>query len=116
MRYILCLLAFALSLTAATETASVTVPDAQATQLAAIIESWIDGQVKPDGTLKYAGDTMRDRRQALLDAILRDGVRRVVRQACNQFPADCPSAIKTGRATEATGKASGKAALDELIQ
>lgn len=105
MRTLLYLLALALPLTAATETASVTVPNAQAAQLAVIVESWIQGQTNPDGSLKYPGVTVAARRGALLDSILREGVRRVIRQACGQFPADCPAAIKAGIDDKATAEA-----------
>ena len=117
MRRLLCSLAFiALPLMAATETATVTVPNAQAAQLATIIESWIQGQKLPDGSLKYPGATVKDRRGALLDAILRDGVRRVIRQACSQFPADCPANIKSRIADKATAELSIETEVVTLIQ
>ena len=118
MRYLLCSLAIALALPlmAATETASVTVPNDKAAQLATIVESWIQGQVNPDGTPKYPGATKADRRQALLNAILRDGVRRVVKQGCIQTPADCTADIKAARDAEAKGKSDAKVALEDLIQ
>ena len=94
MKTLLCLLALALPLSAATETGTVTVPNAQVAGLATVVESWIQAQKKPDGSLKYPGATKADRRQSLLDSILRDSVRHVIRQACSQFPADCPVAIK----------------------
>ncbi len=111
MKILLCLLTLALPLAAATETGSVTVPNAQAAQLATIIESWIQAQELPDGSLKYSGATVAARRGALLDTILRDGVRRVIRQACNQFPADCPTAIKV----RIDDKAAAEGAIDTEV-
>ncbi len=116
MTKLLCLLALALPLMAATETGSVTVPDAQAAQLATIIESWIQGQELPDGSLKYPGATVAARRGALLDAILRDGVRRVIRQACSQFPADCPANIKARIADKATAEGAIDTEVVTLVQ
>jgi hypothetical protein len=116
MKNILCLLAIALPLAAATETATVTVRDADSAQFAAIVESWIQGQVNPDGSLKYDGATQGARRQVLFDAILRNGMRRVVEQACIQFPADCTRGIKVARSAEAGGKADAATALEALIR
>ncbi len=116
MKTLLCLLALALPLAAATETGSVTVPNAQAAQLATIIESWIQGQELPDGSLKYPGATVAARRGALLDTILRDGVRRVIRQACNQFPADCPMNIRARIDTKATADSGITTEVETLVQ
>ena len=115
---LLCVLALALALplNAATETATVTVPDAQAAQLATIIESWIQGQKLSDGSLKYPGATVGDRRGALMNAILRDGLRRVIRQACSQFPADCPTPIKARIADKATAELSIETEVVTLVQ
>ncbi len=85
---------FVASLGAATETAIVTVPDAKVAELVTIIELWIQGQTNLDGSLKYPGPTAGDRRRAKFDDILRKGVRGLIRQACGQFPTDCPQSIK----------------------
>jgi hypothetical protein len=113
---LLCLLVIALPLTAATETAVVTVPDAQAAGLATLMEAWIQGQVNADGTLKYPGATQILRRQEVFNAILRDGVRNVVRQACSQFPASCPSAIKTQQDAALTADADKSTAINGIVQ
>lgn len=114
----LCLLALALALPlmAATETGSVTVPDAKAAQLATIVESWIQAQRNPDDTLKYPGATVAARRGSLLDAILRGGVRRVIRQACSQFPADCPTDIKAQIDTHATSDSGITLEVGDIVQ
>ena len=116
MKYLLLFLVIALPLIAVTETASVTVPGAQAIDLATIVESWIQGQVKPDGSLKYPVVKKSDRRQTLFDAILRDGVRRVVRQACSQFPADCPAVIKSHVEDKVTAASGVDTEIEAIIQ
>ena len=116
MNKLFCLLALAVPLMAATETASVTVPNAQAAQLATIVESWIQGQTNPDGSLKYPGATAAVRRGALLDTILREGVRRVIRQACSQFPANCPASIQAGINDKATAEATIDTEVGTIIQ
>lgn len=116
MKQLLCLLAFVLPLTAATETAAITVPNPQAAQLAVLLESLIQSQTNPDGSLKFPGGTVAARRQSLFNQIFRDGVRRVIRGACAQFPNDCPGAIKRARAARKTADRDEDAAVGDIVR
>ena len=106
----------AVSLIAATETATITVPNAQASELATVVELWIQTQVKPDGSLKYPGMTVQDRRSSLLDSLLRKGVQDVIRQACGNFPAECPTAIKNKIAARKIAGDAIDTEVDLLVQ
>ncbi len=116
MKILLCLLALALPLGAATQTGNITVPDPLVPDLKTIVEKWIQGQTNDDGTLKYPGLDEDIRRQALLDTLLRDGVRRVVVQACLQFLTDCPQDIKDKINAKATADADITAEVENIVQ
>lgn len=116
MKKLLAALLLALPLVAATETASVTVPNAQAAGLFTLVEAWIQGRTNDDGSLKYDGATIAVRRQVLFDAILRDGVRRVVRQACSEFPTSCPDVIKTTSDAKMTAETDANTAINDIAQ
>jgi len=114
MKKLLCLLVIALPLAAATATGNITVPDAQAAGLATLIETWIQGQT--DSAQKYPQATRALRRQALFDTFMRDAVRSLVQQACQQFPASCPNPIKTPQSEATTANIDRTAAIEALIQ
>ena len=115
-RLITLLFLLTLPLFAATQTATVTVPNAQVAELATLFEAWIQVQKNSDGTLKFQGATVSDRRTALLNALLRGGVRRVIRVACSQFPDDCPQAIKDKIADRTTADTAIGSEVDALVQ
>ncbi len=116
MKLLLVLVLLALPLVAATETATVTVPNAQAAELATVVESWIQAQVHADGSLKYPGRTAQARRTALLDSILRLGLRRVIRSACQQFPRDCPAPIQSAMEDKRTADSGVTSGIYTLIR
>ncbi len=89
---LLCLLT--LPLFAASETATVTVPNADAPALGTLLEAWIQKRVNDDGSLIYPGATIGARRTALLDTLLRDALREKILSACLQFPGNCPESIQ----------------------
>jgi len=103
-------------LMAATETGSVTVPDALGPELAAALDPWIQGQKNADGSPKYPGGTAGARRSALLDRILVDGVRRALLAACIQFPATCSTALKAAIEGKATADSDITTELESIIQ
>ena len=117
MRKLLCLLAFALPLMAATtETGSVTVPDALGPQLAAALDPWIQPQLNDDGSPKYPGATVAARRQSFLNIALRDTVRRALLSACTQFTATCSAALKAAIEGKATAESDITTELESIIQ
>ena len=107
---------FSAALKGASETATVTVPNAAAQQLSAILETFIQGQRNPDGSLKYPGATIRARRSSLLDSILRTGLRDKVRAACEHFENDCPSLIKGRMRDQVNARDALTNEIDTLIQ
>ena len=117
MKNLLCFLfVLALPLGAAIETGNFTVPDTQVPGLKTLVEKWIQAQTNDDGTLKYPGATQDDRRQALKDSTLREGMRRVVVEACLQFLADCPQDIKDKINAKATADSDITAAVENIVQ
>ncbi len=115
-RTIILLLALAFPLGAAIQTGNITVPDPSVPELKTIVEKWIQAQINEDGTLKYPGADLDIRRQALLDTLLRDGVRRVVKQACLQFLPDCPQDIKDKINAKSTADADITAEVENIVQ
>ncbi len=112
----LLLFLLALPLMAATETASVTVPDALGSQLAAALDPWVQAQENPDGTPKYPGGTVAARRGSFLDGALRDAVRRALLSACTQFTATCSTDLKAAIEGKATADSDITTELETIIQ
>lgn len=118
MKTLLCLLTFfTLTLSAATDTGSVTIPDTKVAAMSTLVEIWIQGQLEADGvTLKYPGADVAARRGALMDSILREGMRDVVIQACTQFPVSCEASIKGKMEDKATADTGITTEVNNLIQ
>ena len=116
MKTLFCLLALALPLMAATETGSVTVPDALGAQLAAALDPWVQSQENPDGSPKYPGGTVAARRGSFLDGALRDAVRRALLRACTQFTATCSTDLKAAIEGKATADSDITTELETIIQ
>lgn len=113
-RLLLLLLALTLPLGAAGMVGNITVPNPSVPELKIIVEKWI--QKQNEDVIKFPGATEDDRRQALLDTLLRDATRRVVVQACLQFLADCPQDIKDKINAKATADTDITAEVENIVQ
>lgn len=116
MKRLLCLFVLALPLMAATETATITVPDALGVELAAALDPWIQAQRNANGSIKYPGATVAARRAALLQGILIDGVRSCLLRACGQFPPTCSINLKAAIEGKAAADSDITTELSTIIQ
>lgn len=84
---------------AATETVTLEFPEERAAEFDELVDEWLRDQKNADGSLRYPQDTAKERKQALLQFILKFDYIQVVLKACDRFPDKCPEDMKILRET-----------------
>jgi len=94
---------------AATFTATVTIPDAIATQVLASVDAWRLKQLKPDETLRYSS------RAKLASSLLRKALMNILVMQCMADSEDCLPQVQSRLDGERDAALGRSAAADGLI-
>lgn len=110
------LLILTLPLNAAVINAQATSPEASVQGLFDVLEVWIQDQRNDDGSPEFPQLTEALRRKAFLDTLFRTELRRILVQACADFPSSCPSGVQGKRSAQSQANADLVNEVELLVQ